>query len=123
MASARFPHVRLGHMLDEIDAIISATRGIAAEAVMADYLTTRAVERAIQIVSEAAKELPPGSAGAGAGRALAGNHRHRQPAAARVLPHQNERDQGHLDRSLAPIASGHRQAAGQVPAVNVQGRL
>ena len=59
MASARFLHVRLGHMLDEIDAIIFATRGIAAEAVMADYLTTRAVERAIQIVSEAAKELPP----------------------------------------------------------------
>lgn len=58
MASAKFPHVRLGHMLDEIDAIISATRGIAAETVMADYVTTRAVERAIQIVSEAAKQLP-----------------------------------------------------------------
>ena len=51
MASAKFPHVRLGHMLDEIDAIVSATKGIAAKAVMADYVTTRAVERAIQIVS------------------------------------------------------------------------
>ena len=59
MASAKFPHVRLGHMLDEIDAILSATAGIAAEAVMADYVTTRAVERAIQIVSEAAKDPPP----------------------------------------------------------------
>ena len=45
-------------MLDEIDAITLATRGMTAEAVRDDYLTMRAVERAIQIVSEAAKELP-----------------------------------------------------------------
>jgi uncharacterized protein with HEPN domain len=59
MPSAKLPHVRLGHMLDEIDAIVAATRGMTAEAVRGDYLTMRAVERAIQIVSEAAKELPP----------------------------------------------------------------
>lgn len=59
MPSAKLPHVRLGHMLDEIDAIVAATRGMTAEAVRDDYLTMRAVERAIQIVSEAAKELPP----------------------------------------------------------------
>ena len=58
MPSAKLPHIRLGHMLDEIDAIASATQGMTAEDVMADYVTRRAVERAIQIVSEAAKELP-----------------------------------------------------------------
>lgn len=52
MPSAKLPHVRLGHMLDEIDAIVAATRGMTAEAVRDDYLTMRAVERAIQIVSE-----------------------------------------------------------------------
>ena len=59
MTSAKFPQIRLRHILDEIDAILSATKGMTADAVLSDYVTRRAVERAIQIVSEAAKELPP----------------------------------------------------------------
>lgn len=59
MSSAKSASIRLGHMLDEIDAISAATRGMTAQAVRDDYLTMRAVERAVQIVSEAAKELPP----------------------------------------------------------------
>ncbi len=58
MASAKLPSVRLQHMLDEIDAVLAATKGFSAEEIMGDYLKRRAVERAIQIISEAAKELP-----------------------------------------------------------------
>ena len=46
-------------MLDEIDAVLAATKNSSAEEIMDDYLKRRAVERAIQIISEAAKELPP----------------------------------------------------------------
>lgn len=56
--SAKLPRVRLRHMLEEIDAILAATNGVSAAAIRDDYLTLRAVERAIQIISEAAKELP-----------------------------------------------------------------
>jgi uncharacterized protein with HEPN domain len=58
MESAKLPEIRLGHILDEIDAISSATQAMTANAVTQDYLALRAVERAIQIISEAAKELP-----------------------------------------------------------------
>lgn len=59
MTSAKLPSVRLRHMLDEIDAVLAATKGLSAEDIMNDYVRRRAVERAIQIISEAAKELPP----------------------------------------------------------------
>ena len=60
MNSAKLPSVRLRHMLDEIDAVLAATKDSSAEEIMDDYLKRRAVvERAIQIISEAAKELPP----------------------------------------------------------------
>ena len=59
MNSAKLPSVRLRHMLDEIDAVLAATKNSSAEEIMDDYLKRRAVERAIQIISEAAKELPP----------------------------------------------------------------
>ena len=45
-------------MLDNIDGILAATEGMNGEDVGADFLVTRAVERCIQIISEAAKELP-----------------------------------------------------------------
>ena len=57
--SVQLPSVRLRHMLDEIDAVLAATKYSSAEEIMDDYLKRRAVERAIQIISEAAKELPP----------------------------------------------------------------
>lgn len=58
MRSAKLPSVRLGHILDEIDAISAVTRDMTATAVQQDYVVLRAVERAIQIISEASKELP-----------------------------------------------------------------
>ncbi|MEZ5890888.1 MAG: HepT-like ribonuclease domain-containing protein [Xanthobacteraceae bacterium] len=46
-------------MIDEIDAVLAMTEGLSAEQIVDDYRNRRAVERAIQIISEAAKELPP----------------------------------------------------------------
>jgi uncharacterized protein with HEPN domain len=45
-------------MLENIDAIMQATKGKSADEFKSDYLVQRAVERAIEIISEAAKSLP-----------------------------------------------------------------
>jgi uncharacterized protein with HEPN domain len=53
------PQARLRHMLENIDAIIDATRDRSPAEIAGDYLIQRALERAIEIISEAAKALPP----------------------------------------------------------------
>lgn len=58
MVSAKSPQIRLKHMLENIDGILSATAKMNAADVMGSFVMMRAVERAIQIISEAAKELP-----------------------------------------------------------------
>jgi uncharacterized protein with HEPN domain len=58
MPSAKSPQVRLGHILENIDGIAAATSGMTIAEVMGSFVMLRAVERAIQIISEAAKELP-----------------------------------------------------------------
>lgn len=58
MDSAKKPRVRLMHILSEIDGILAVTAGLASNDILNDYKTIRATERAIQIISEAAKELP-----------------------------------------------------------------
>jgi uncharacterized protein with HEPN domain len=58
MTGGKLPAVRLQHMLDEIDGILDFTKDLSAAAVLGSYGHRRAVERAIQIISEAAKELP-----------------------------------------------------------------
>ncbi|GAB6843068.1 uncharacterized protein with HEPN domain [Methylorubrum rhodinum] len=58
MTSAKRPEVRLRHILEQIDGIVTATRGRSFEEIQGNFLYERAVERAVQIVSEAAKELP-----------------------------------------------------------------
>ena len=58
MVSAKSPQIRLRHILENIDGILSATAGLAAAEVMSSFVLIRAVERAVQIISEAAKELP-----------------------------------------------------------------
>ncbi|ORE97726.1 HepT-like ribonuclease domain-containing protein [Aurantimonas sp. 22II-16-19i] len=59
MVSAKDPRVRLQHILENIDGILSHTEGLAFETIVGDFVLVRAVERSIQIISEAAKELPP----------------------------------------------------------------
>ena len=58
MTSAKAPEVRLQHILDQIDGIMAATQGRDFAEVQGDFLYERAVERTVQIISEAAKELP-----------------------------------------------------------------
>lgn len=58
MVSAKSPRTRLYHILENIDGILAATEGLAAAEVIGNFVLIRAVERAVQIISEAAKELP-----------------------------------------------------------------
>lgn len=59
MTSAKSPHIRLQHMLQNIDGILGSTAGLPFARIASDFLLLRATERALQIISEAAKELPP----------------------------------------------------------------
>lgn len=59
MASSKNPHARLLHIRDEIDGIASVIRGVSFSDYQESYMLRRAVERGLQIISEAAKTLPP----------------------------------------------------------------
>lgn len=50
---------RLLHILDEIEGVATIVRGLSFGQYQGSFLHRRAVERAVQIVSEAAKSLPP----------------------------------------------------------------
>jgi len=54
----RSAEVRLRHILEHIDAIRESTRNLTAEQISHDYLVIRALERSVEIVSEAAKAIP-----------------------------------------------------------------
>jgi uncharacterized protein with HEPN domain len=58
MAATKNPLGRLGHMRDEIEGITVVLRGANRDAFAEDYLLRRAAERALLIISEAAKALP-----------------------------------------------------------------
>ena len=58
MTSAKLPNVRLQHILEQIDGVALAIAGLTFAQVQNNFLYERAVERAVQIISEAAKELP-----------------------------------------------------------------
>lgn len=58
MESAKSPKVRLKHILENTDAILSAVANRNDVEIADDYLVQRAIERAIEIISEAAKALP-----------------------------------------------------------------
>jgi len=58
MQSAKSAEIRLRHILENIDGILAGTAGMSGAEITDDFVTIRAVERAIQIISEAAKELP-----------------------------------------------------------------
>jgi hypothetical protein len=59
MAPTKDPLFRLGHIQTEIESVLIAVAGRPAAVLFVDYASTRMIERAIQIISEAAKELPP----------------------------------------------------------------
>ena len=60
MAASKSPRARLLHIRDEIEGVAVAVRGISFEQYQGSYIHRRAVERAVQIVSEAARALPQG---------------------------------------------------------------
>ena len=58
MAATKNPLVRLGHIQDEIESITRALQDVDQHAFARNYLLLRAAERALLIISEAAKALP-----------------------------------------------------------------
>jgi uncharacterized protein with HEPN domain len=58
MAASKSPQLRLLHIRDEIDGVSSAVRGVSFSEYQQSYTLRRAAERAVQIISEAAKALP-----------------------------------------------------------------
>lgn len=58
MAASTNPRARLFHIRDEIDGVAAVIRHITFQEYQHSYLHRRAVERAAQIVSEAAGALP-----------------------------------------------------------------
>jgi uncharacterized protein with HEPN domain len=59
MAASKSPRARLLHIRDEIEGVATIIRGLSFAQYRDSYMHRRAVERAVQIVSEAAKALPP----------------------------------------------------------------
>lgn len=58
MAASRSPHIRLLHIRDEIDGVTSAMSGVGFDEYRRSYALRRVSERAVQIISEAARALP-----------------------------------------------------------------
>ena len=58
MAASKNPRARLLHIRDEIDGVADIIKGPSFDQYQGSYLHRRAVERAAQIVSEAASALP-----------------------------------------------------------------
>ena len=58
MAASKSPRIRLLHTRDEIDGMAAAVHGLTFIEYQGSYTLRRAAERAVQIISEAAKALP-----------------------------------------------------------------
>lgn len=63
MAASKRPQLRLLHIRDEIDGVTAAIEGVSFETYRDSYTLKRATERALQIISEAARALPTGLTG------------------------------------------------------------
>ena len=59
MAPVNPAGLRLQHMLENIDGVLDITAGLDIDTIVESFALIRATERAVQIISEAAKELPP----------------------------------------------------------------
>ena len=55
MAASQSPQLRLLHIRDEIDGLSAALAGVTFEAYQGSYAFRRVTERALQIISEAAR--------------------------------------------------------------------
>ncbi len=59
MPAGTGPRARLLHIRDEIEGVAIAVEGLTFDQYQKSYVHRRAVERAVQIISEATKALPP----------------------------------------------------------------
>lgn len=111
MAGSKSPRARLLHIRDEIDGVAMIVRNLSFAQYQGSYLHRRAVERAAQIVSEAAKALSPDYLAKSPMRH--GLHcRDRQYLAARVPAPRRQAALGNSDRSPAQIAADRDANAG-----------
>jgi uncharacterized protein with HEPN domain len=60
MAASRSPRLRLLHIRDEIDGLSAVLVDVTFDSYQGSYALRRVAERALQIISEAARALPPG---------------------------------------------------------------
>ncbi len=58
MPSAKSPLVRLHHIRHEVEALIASVADTPDDEIIGSYIHRRALERAVGIISEAAKSLP-----------------------------------------------------------------
>jgi uncharacterized protein with HEPN domain len=58
VAASKNRRARLFHIRDEIEGVAATIKGLSLEQYQASYIHRRAIERAAQIISEAAKALP-----------------------------------------------------------------
>jgi uncharacterized protein with HEPN domain len=58
MAASKNPRARLLHIRDEIEGLATALQGVELDQFRTSYTLRRTTERALQIISEAAKSLP-----------------------------------------------------------------
>jgi uncharacterized protein with HEPN domain len=85
MAASKNPRARLLHIRDEIDGVAAIIKGLSFEQYQGSYLHRRAVERAAQIVSEAAGAPPRELLERhGDGCSMEIDHWHRKRTASRV---------------------------------------
>jgi|SoiMetStandDraft_2_1073263.scaffolds.fasta_scaffold169458_2 uncharacterized protein with HEPN domain len=59
MAASKSPRLRLVHIRDEIDGVHDTVQGVAFADFRDSYVLRRTIERALEIISEAARALPP----------------------------------------------------------------
>ena len=86
MAASKSPRARLLHIRDEIEGVALIVGNLSFAEYQGSYLHRRAVERAVQIVSETAKALPrdylaqypdaPGNSIVGVGNSLRHEYQH-----------------------------------------------
>jgi uncharacterized protein with HEPN domain len=104
MAASKSPRARLLHFRDEIEGVVMIVRGLSFAQYQGSCIHRRAVERAVQIVSEAAKALPPDYL-AKYPNAPWTSIRDRQHIAARIPAPRRQAALGNRDSSPASIAT------------------
>jgi hypothetical protein len=104
MTTSKNRRARLFHIRDEIEAVAIAVEGLSYEQDEASYIHRRAIERAAQIISEAAKALPRDYLA----RPMDFYRRNRQRFATRIAAARRQATLGNRDDTSA--GSGPRRA-------------